>query len=117
MAKEKTIEISIIQSKGAFSLFKKQHSSRRGYTFTDLSSIRHVLSNEKARMLDVIKNENPLSIYDLAKKLGRGFKSVSDDVHLLKKFGFVILKEQKTKNRKRLRPMIVVDSLVIHFNL
>lgn len=117
MAKERTKEISIVQSKGAFSLFRKQGSSRKDYNFGDISSLRHVLSNEKARILNVIKAENPSSIYDLAKKLGRGFKSVSDDLSLLKKFGFITLKEEKTKNRKRLKPIIVVDTLTIHFKM
>lgn len=119
MAKEKikVKEVSIIQAKGAFSLFKRSGSSRKDYNFEDISSLRQILSNEKARILNVIKAENPSSIYELAKKLGRNFKSVDDDIKVLKKFGFIELKEEKTKNRKRYRPNVVVDTLNIQFKL
>jgi predicted transcriptional regulator len=117
MAKEKTKirEISIIQSKGAFSIFKPGTS--KNYNFEDVSSLRQIFSNEKARILNTIKSQNPASIYDLAKKLGRSFKAVSDDVKLLKKFGFIDLKEEQFKKRKRLRPVIVVDTLNIWVRL
>jgi predicted transcriptional regulator len=113
MAKEKTKirEISIIQSKGAFSIFKPGVS--KNYNFEDVSSLRQILSNEKARILNTIKTKNPSSIYELAKQLGRNFKAVSDDIKLLKKFGFIDLKEEYSKKRKRLRPVIVVDTLNI----
>ena len=75
--------------------------------------LRQLLSNEKARILDVIKRENPQSIYELSKKLGRGFKSVNDDIKLLERLGFIELVEEKTKNRKRLRPKIIIDSIII----
>ncbi|MFZ1970902.1 MAG: HTH domain-containing protein [Candidatus Nanoarchaeia archaeon] len=119
MAKEKSKikEIFLTYNKGAFSLFKKPGYSRKDYNFEDLSQLRHLLSNEKARILEVIKSQNPSSIYELAKKLGRNFKAVNDDVKLLKKFGFIDLKEELTKKRKRFRPIIVVDTLDIHFTL
>ena len=99
MAKErsKIREIFLIRNKGAFSLFKKPGYSRKDYNFEDLSQLRHLLSNEKARILEVIKSQNPSSIYELAKKLGRNFKAVNDDIKLLKKFGFVELKEEQLR--------------------
>lgn len=113
MAKEKTKirEISIIQSKGAFSIFKPGTS--KNYNFEDVSSLRQILSNEKARILNTIKIQNPSSIYELAKQLGRNFKAVSEDIKILKKFGFIELKEEQSKGRKRLRPVIVVDTITI----
>lgn len=110
-------EISIIQSKGGFSLFKKSSSSGVNYDFRDLASLRQILSKEKARTLNVIKTQYPSSIYELAKKLGRSFKSVNNDIKLLKKFGFIELKEEFVKKRKRLKPIIVVDTLNISVKL
>jgi predicted transcriptional regulator len=115
--KSKIKEIFLTHSKGAFSIFKKPGYSRKDYNFDDLSQLRHLLSNEKARILDVIKSQNPSSIYELARKLGRNFKAVNDDVKLLKKFGFIELKEEQTKKRKRFKPIIVVDTLDVHFKL
>lgn len=108
---EKVREITITQSKGAFSFLRK---SIKEYDFSGISALRQLLSNEKARILHVIKTQSPKSIYDLAKKLGRNFKSVNDDVKLLEKFGFIELIEEKTKKRVRLKPRITTDKITIH---
>ena len=117
MVSIKTREITITESKGAFSLFKKSSASKKDYDFEGISALRHLLSNEKARMLHVIKTQNPGSIYDLAKKLGRKFKPVADDIKLLERFGFIELSEEKTKNRIRHKPEVVVDKVTIHIKV
>ena len=53
----------------------------------------------------------------LAKKLKRGFKSVNDDIKLLERFGFIELVEEKTKDRIRHRPVIVVDKITINIEI
>jgi predicted transcriptional regulator len=118
MAKPKSRirEITITESKGTFSIFKKQ-MTKKDYDFSGVLALRQLLSNEKARILNVIKREKPKSIYDLAKKLGRGFKSVNDDIKLLERFGFIELVEEKTKNRIRHRPEIIVDTITIHLKV
>ena len=115
--KEKTREITITESKGAFSIFKKAGISKKAYDFSGILALRQILSNEKARILHVIKTQNPISIYDLAKKLDRGFKTVSDDIKLLERFGFIELIEEKTKNRIRHKPVIIVDKITIHVKI
>lgn len=119
MAKKgnKTREISIASSDGGFGIFKKQSSNKTDYDFDSLAVLRQLLSKEKSRLLYVIKNQNPSSIYDLAKKLGRGFKSVSNDVKLLERIGFIDLIREKHKNRTRLKPVIAVDTLTINFRI
>lgn len=116
MAKKER-EVTIKESKGAFNLTKDTRVSKEDFEFSGLSALRKILSNEKARMLDVIKNQNPQSMYDLAKKLGRGFKSVVEDVKLLERFGFIELVEEKTKNRTRHKPEVVVDTLTINLKI
>lgn len=113
----KTREITITESHGTFSLFKKHGSSKKDYDFSGMAALRQLLSNEKARILDAIKTQKPGSIYELAKKLGRGFKSVNDDIKLLERFGFIELVEEKTKNRIRHKPEVVVDNIVINVKL
>lgn len=117
MAKTKTREITLEEAKGSFLLLRKPKTSKKDYDFSGVLALRQLLSNEKARMLSVIKEKNPQSIYDLAKKLNRGFKAVNDDVKLLEKFGFVELVEEKTKKRIRHKPSIVVDTVTIHFKI
>jgi len=117
MAKTKTREIIIKESKGTFSIFKTSGVSKEEYDFSSLLALRQLLSNEKARLLDAIKTQKPVSIYDLAKKLNRGFKSVNDDVKLLERFGFIELVEEKTKNRIRHKPNLVVDNIIINIKV
>jgi predicted transcriptional regulator len=115
--KTKTREITIQESKGAFSIFNWGSSPTTNYDFSGISALRQLLSNEKARILDVIKTEKPGSIYELSKKLDRNFKSVNDDIKLLERFGFIELTAEKTKNRIRHRPEVVVDNIAINVKL
>ncbi len=110
-------ELIITLSKGTFNLFRKKGTSKKDYDFSGISAIRNLLSNEKARILDTIKNQNPDSIYSLAKILGRNFKSVFDDVKLLERFGFISFVEEKEGKRIRHRPKIIVDSIIINIKI
>lgn len=117
MAKSKTREIIIQESKGTFTLFKKASIDKKNYDFEGLNSLKRLLGNEKARLLHAVKHSKPASIYELAKKLGRTFKSVSDDLKLLERYGFIDFVEEKKNNRTRHRPEIVVDNIVITINI
>ena len=117
MVRTKTRDITIAETKGAFSLFTKSGLSKKDYDFDSLLTLRQLLSNEKARILHVIKTYEPKSIYELAKRLNRGFKAVNDDIRLLERFGFVEMIEEKTKNRKRYSPEVVVDHMVINIKI
>jgi predicted transcriptional regulator len=112
-----TREITIKESKGAFFLFKKPLKGKEEYDFSGISAMRQLLNNEKARLLSVVKTEKPSSIYDLAKKLNRSFKSVHDDVKLLERFGFIHLIEEKTNNRIRHKPQLLADTITIHIKI
>ena len=113
----KTREITIKESKGIFNLIKDKQISKSDYNFEGLSALRQLLNNEKARMLHVIKNHKPKSIYDLAKKLKRNFKSEIEDIKLLERFGFIELIKEKTKKRVRHKPEIAVDEIVINVRI
>jgi len=110
-------EITIKEAKGAFSILKSKGAAKKKYDFSGMLVLRQLLSNEKARILDVIKRQEPVSIYDLAKKLDRGFKSVNDDIKLLERFGFIQLVKEKTKKRIRYVPKIIVDKMTIHIKI
>ena len=117
MVRTKTREVTIYQSKGTFGIFRKHGTSKDYYDFEGLSALRKLLSNEKARILHVIKTQTPGSIYELAKKLGRSFKAVSDDLKLLERFGFIEFVEEKTKKRIRHKPEVVVDTIIINIKV
>ena len=112
--KYKTREITITEKAGAFdAFFKRFAGEKKEYDFEGLTALRRLLSNEKARLLHTIKTKSPKSLYALAKLLQRDFKSVVEDIKLLERFGFIDMISEKTGNRERLKPIVVVDSLYI----
>lgn len=117
-AKTKTREIYIVDKAGAFNtFFKKLAGDDKEFDFEGISLLRKLLSNERARLLHTIKTKRPRSLYELAKFLKRDFKSVTDDIKLLERFGFVETISEKTGKRERLRPVVVIDTLSIHIKL
>ena len=116
MAKQtKEISISITEKEGAFtSIFSKIRGENRN---SEISTLRHLLSNEKARLLHIAKTKQPESIYKLAKLLGRDFKSVRHDIKILEKFGFIELISSHKNNRELLRPIVDADQVIIKISL
>lgn len=116
--KTRTREIDIVDKGGAFhTFFKKLTGDVAEFDFEGLSALRKLLSNERARMLYVLKMKKPRSLYELAKQLKRDFKSVRDDVTLLERFGFIEMTAEKTGKRQRLKPTIIVDSVTIRIKV
>ena len=116
MAKEvKTKTITLTEKGGTFSsIFHKLKGSKQE---SDLSNIRQLLSNEKARLLHVAKTKQPDSIYGLAKLLNRDFKAVRKDIRLLEKFGFIELISSFKNGRELLRPVVDANQVIITINL
>lgn len=116
--KTKVREINVVDEAGVFStFFKKFTHEETEYDFNSLSYLRKLLSNEKARILFTIKTKKPNSIYGLAKELSRDFKSVSEDLSLLEKFGFIEMISEKTGKRERLKPILAADQIIININI
>lgn len=116
MAKKiKIRDINIVEKSGAFtSFFKKMAGDSDEYDYEGISALRRLLSNEKARVLHIIKSKHPDSIYSLARIIGRDFKSVFDDVKLLERFGFIELVSERTGKRERLKPVISASQITIN---
>ncbi len=113
-----TKQINLVNEGGAFlTFFKKLGGDKKDYNFEDISALRTLFSNEKARLLHVVKSKNPKSIYHLAKTLGRDFKSVSDDVKILEKFGLIDFIAEKTGKRRRLKPVLNAESINIEIKI
>ena len=110
-SKSKAINISISEKEGTFSSILHKIKGRNKNS--EISSLRQILSNEKARLLHICKTKQPDSIYRLAKLLGRDFKAVRHDIKLLEKFGFIELISSHKQGRERLRPIVDVDQVII----
>lgn len=83
--------------------------------FEEVGKVRSLLSNEKARIIHMIKQGHPKSVYSLAKMLGRDFKAVRKDLAILEHFGIISLQKQG-KARESLKPTLNQDSLQISIN-
>ena len=111
---EKTRIIDVYEKGGAFSaVFRKFTGKKKDYNTSDMSLLRQLLSNEKARLLHVIRMRNPGSIYELAKFLERDFKNVREDLILLKKFGFVDFIAERKGKRRTHKPIITSNAVNI----
>lgn len=113
-----TLDITIDDKGGTFDFsFNKFTGKKQDYDFEGIAALRKILSNERARMLHVIKYKKPKSLYELAKILERDFKSVSEDVKLLERFGFIDMISEKTGKRERLKPVLILDMITIRIRL
>ena len=116
--KTKVREITIVDEKGTFAtLFGKLYGEAAEYDFEGIAALRNLLSNEKARLLHVIKTKKPSSLYNLAKLVSRNFKSVKDDIAVLERFGLIDLMAEKSGKRQRLRPVLAADSIRLEIKL
>jgi predicted transcriptional regulator len=116
MAEQKKIKnISLSISEGTFSaIFSKIKGNKKN---SDISNIRQLLSNEKARLLHTTKIKQPDSVYELAKLLDRDFKAVRQDIKILENFGLIELISSHKKGRDRLKPVVDADTIIITVNI
>lgn len=117
MAKKRIRIVNLYIRPGTFAFFFKRIAAQKHeYDFAEIADLRKILSNERAKIVNTLKNKSPNSIYDLAKILGRDFKSVRTDIKLLEKYGIIELKPFVKGKRRSLKPMLILDSLQINMN-
>ena len=109
--KTKIRYVDVNVNKGNF--VSKLIGADKSHDFSDIKLLRNLLSNEKARILYILKSKNPTSIYALAKLLGRDFKSVREDISVLERFGFIEFHSEKVGKRESLKPVLVINKLQI----
>lgn len=117
MAKTTTSRtISLSEKEGTFSTIFNRFKGKSSFS-SDISNLRQLFSNERARLIHTIKTKKPASIYELAKLVGRDFKAVRYDIKLLEYFGIIELISTHKKGRELLTPIIELDKLVINIDL
>ena len=118
---EKIKHIEVRLGPGAFSSFFRHFGvggkEEKSLNFSDISMLRQLLSNEKARILYTLQHKKPSSIYKLAKLLERDFKSVRSDLELLKQFGFVRFQNESKGKRRMLKPVLNLTRLDLSIHL
>lgn len=117
MPKTKVRYLDVNVKQGGFVSRLTGGSSSKAHNFSDVKLLRNLLSNEKARILSVIKEKEPSSIYELTKILNRDFKSVREDIKTLERFGFVEFISTKKGKRRSLKPILAAEKLQIVVNI
>ncbi len=89
----------------AFKLAQKGKSAEPGYDLVlsvpDAAAISKVLSPERIRIMQAVRDKKPESIRQLAKLLGREQSNVQKDVQELAELGVIQLKRTRKKGQKR----------------
>jgi predicted transcriptional regulator len=85
-------------------------------SFDSLKTMRKFITDERLRILKVIRKYQPASIYELAKLLKRDTKNVSDDVRYLSELG--LLKLEKTKDgRSKTKPVMEYEKILVEISV
>lgn len=117
MAQKKTKVRYVEVNASKRSFVSKLIGEKKSYDFSDIRVLRGLLSDEKAKILYVLKYNKPNSIYGLAKLLKRDFKSVRDDLYTLERFGFIDFSAEKKGKRESLKPVLATESMQIVINI
>ena len=83
-----------------------------GVYFENIDVMRKAITGERLRILRIIKEKHPASLYALAKLLERNLKNVSDDVHYLADLGLIELERAKD-GREKTTPRVNYDKILL----
>jgi predicted transcriptional regulator len=109
-AKRFKVKIMTLEQSGheftkAWKMTEQGKPYERGYdlvlAFPDLSWIAKVLSPERVRLIQTIRDKKPTSIRQLAILLERAQQNVQRDVQELAELGIIELKVMRVKGQKR----------------
>ena len=87
-------------------------AKHEGLYFENLEAMRKVLTENRLKILKIVKKEHPSSIYELAKMLKRDVKNTFDDIQFLANVGLVELKKTK-EGRERNTPIVNYDKILL----
>lgn len=91
----------------------KVRKRKPGIYFESLEVMRKAITHERVKIIKVIKDKHPQSIYELAKLLGRNLKNVADDVHYLSELGLIELEKGKSNGREKTMPVVKYDKILL----
>lgn len=87
-------------------------SPRRGVYFENLDAFRKILTEKRLELLHVVKRDNPDTIHELSRLLGRDIKNVSDDLKYLSELGLVSLdKSAAVGEGRRVSPRVRYEKI------
>jgi predicted transcriptional regulator len=116
----KTFEIRIKTTERALKdfthAFKAVQAGRRverreGVFFTSVEAARNLLTPERIRLLALIHERKPESIYQLAKMTNRDPKNVHEDIRLLERYGILKTRIRPGAQRTQRVPTVPYDEI------
>lgn len=87
--------------------------NRSTISFESLKAMRKFITDERLKILKIIRKYHPGSIYELAKILKRDTKNVSDDVHYLAELGLIEIEKGKSNGREKTTPVVNYDKILL----
>lgn len=84
-----------------------------GVYFTSLEAFRKALTPQRLNLLHLIRDREPESLHELARRAGRNIKNVSDDVRYLAQVGLVDLKDASNKVSPRVNYETIVLEIAV----
>ena len=96
---------------------EKVKKKKPGIYFENLETMRKAITEERVKILKVIKERHPESIYELAKMLHRNIKNVSDDVHYLADLELIELEKAKSNGRDKTIPFVNYDKILLEIQV
>lgn len=83
--------------------------------FSDVATLRKALSPKRLALLSAIAEGEPRSIRELAERVGRDIKNVSQDLTVLSRLGLVELKE--TRRGVPVAPTLPYDEIDVNLRI
>lgn len=83
----------------------------KGEYFESLEAVRNFLTEKRLELWRAIRDQDPMSLTNLAKLVNRDYKDVHQDVSILVEIGLVDLRKPKGAKTRALKPYSLVDQL------
>ena len=94
----------------------KRVKKEEGIYFDSIDTMRSVLTDKRLSILKTIREQQPKSVYELAKLLGRDLKNVNQDLKLLADVGLVTLEKAET-DKKRMIPHVDYNKILLEISV
>ncbi len=114
--KVKNIKLGIRSLDTAFSEWAETFEKVRKGRKVDKRGGDQDLTEKRLELLHVIKEQEPNSVYELAKILKRDIKNVNDDIELLKNIALVSITKAR-EGRGRVIPRVNYDKIQLEIGV
>ena len=118
--RKKTIKIGIMPyeqfKEYTMAIARGQHKPKKGEPkiwFESIKSLAQVLSHENQQLLQLIIDQEPDSIKELAEAAGRKSNNVSRTLKTLKRYGIVDL----IPHKRTVKPVVLITDFKVEFGL